>query len=35
MKADADFGQHRQAVIEIFRGETRNVAADRSTLNPL
>jgi hypothetical protein len=35
MKADADFGQHRQAVIEIFRGETCNVAATRSTLNPL
>ena len=35
MKADAEFGQHRQTVIEIFRGKTRNVAATRSTLNPL
>jgi len=35
VKADADFGQHWQAVIEIFRGKTRNVAADRPTLNPL
>ena len=34
MKADADFGQDRQTVIEIFRGETHDVAADRSTLNP-
>jgi hypothetical protein len=35
MKTDADFGQHRQTVIEVFRSETHDVAADRSTLNPL